>query len=193
MRFKLLPLGLAFALAGCISFGADPPPYLLTLQPASTVAPATSRSAPAEQAVTVVPPSLPQALNTNRVPVRSSGTAIAYLKDAQWVETPDTLFGRLLSETIAARTGRVVLDPEQFAFSPGVRLTGQLQSFGVDADAMQAVVIYDAALARGGDAIETRRFEARVPVSAVETAAVAPAINQAANQVAQDVAGWIGG
>lgn len=193
MRSKLLPLGLALALSGCISFGADPPPYLLTLEPAATVAPATSRTASPEQAVTVVPPSLPQSLSTNRVPVRSNGTAIAYLKDAQWVETPDTLFGRLLSETIAARTGRVVLDPEQFVFTPGVRLTGQLQSFGVDADAMQAVVVYDAALARGPDSIETRRFEARIPVSAVETAAVGPALNQAANQVAQDVASWIGG
>lgn len=193
MRSKLLPLGLALALSGCISFGADPPPYLLTLEPAATVAPATSRTASPEQAVTVVPPSLPQSLSTNRVPVRSNGTAIAYLKDAQWVETPDTLFGRLLSETIAARTGRVVLDPEQFVFTPGIRLTGQLQSFGVDADAMQAVVVYDAALARGPDSIETRRFEARIPVSAVETAAVGPALNQAANQVAQDVASWIGG
>src|SRR3546814_889227 len=197
MRYKLaspiITMGLALALSGCISFGSDPPPYFLTLEPAATVAPATSRTAAANEAITVVPPSLPQALNTNRVPVRSGGTAVAYLKNAQWVETPDTLFGRLLSETITARTGRVVLDPQQFTFDPGVRLTGQLQSFGVDADAMEAVVTYDAALARGADAIETRRFEARVPVAAVDTASVGPALNQAANQVATDVATWIGG
>src|SRR3546814_16589163 len=102
-------------------------------------------------------------------------------------------FGRRGAETITARAGRVVLDPQQLNFDPGVRLNGQLQSFGGDADAMEAVVTYDAALARGADAIETRRFEARVPVAAVDTASVGPALNQAANQVATDVATWIGG
>src|SRR3546814_15842333 len=114
MRYKLaspiITMGLALALSGCISFGSDPPPYFLTLEPAATVAPATSRTAAANEAITVVPPSLPQALNTNLVPVRSGGTAVAYLKNAQCVETPDTLFGSLLSETINTRTGRVVLD-----------------------------------------------------------------------------------
>lgn len=192
MRNKLAALGL-FALSGCISFGSEPPPYLLTLTSAATVPAATSRTAAAGEAITVVTPTVPQALATARVPVVSNGTAIAYVKDAQWVDTPNALFGRLLSETIAARTGRVVLDPRQFSFDPGIRLTGQLQSFGVDSDSMEAIVLYDAALARGADRVETRRFEARVPVAVVETAAVGTALNQAANQVATDVAAWIGG
>lgn len=192
MRNKLAALGL-FALSGCINFGSEPPPYLLTLTSAATVPAATSRTAAAGEAITVVTPTVPQALATARVPVVSNGTAIAYVKDAQWVDTPNALFGRLLSETIAARTGRVVLDPRQFSFDPGIRLTGQLQSFGVDSDSMEAIVLYDAALARGADRVETRRFEARVPVAVVETAAVGTALNQAANQVATDVAAWIGG
>lgn len=193
MKTKLIALGLVPMLSGCLSFGSEPPPYLLTLDPAATVPAATSRTAPAGEAVTVVVPSVPQKLATNRVPVVSNGTAVAYVKDAQWVDTPNALFGRLLSETIAARTGRVVLDPQQFTFDPGVRLTGQLQRFGVDSDTMEAVVLYDAALARDADSIETRRFEARVPVAAIETAPVGAALNQAANQVAIDVAAWIGG
>ena len=192
MRNKLAALAL-FTLAGCISFGSEPPPYLLTLTSAATVPAATSRTAAAGEAITVITPTVPQALATARVPVVSNGTAIAYVKDAQWVDTPNALFGRLLSETIAARTGRVVLDPQQFSFDPGIRLTGQLQSFGVDSDTMEAIVLYDAALSRGADRVETRRFEARVPVAAVETAAVGTALNQAANQVAADVAAWIAG
>ena len=192
MRNKLAALAL-FALSGCISFGSEPPPYLLTLTSAATVPAATSRTAAAGEAITVVTPTVPQALATARVPVVSNGTAIAYVKDAQWVDTPNALFGRLLSETIAARTGRVVLDPQQFSFDPGIRLTGHLQSIGVDSDTMEAVVLYDAALSRGADRVETRRFEARVPVAAVETAAVGTALNQAANQVAADVAAWIAG
>ena len=78
-------------------------------------------------------------------------------------------------------------------FDPGIRFTGQLQSFGVEADAMEVVATYDAALARGEGRVETRRFEARVPIAAVDVASVAPALNQAANQIAADVAAWIGG
>jgi cholesterol transport system auxiliary component len=190
---RTLPLGLALALAGCISFGADPPASLLTLTAAQSVPAQTSRTAAASEAITVVPPTLPQELRTNRVPVRSGATTVAYLKEAQWVEMPGALFGRLIAETISARTGRVVLDPSQFTFDPGVRLTGQLQEFGIDAARSDAGVVYDAVLARGPDRVETRRFEARVPITAVDVANAGPALNQAANQVAAEVAAWIGG
>jgi cholesterol transport system auxiliary component len=186
-------LACALALPGCISFGAKPPPTLLRLTAAQEIPASTSRTAGPGQAVTVVPPTLPQELATPRVPVRTGANQVAYLKDAAWVETPGALFGRLLSETIAARTGRAVLDPKQFSFDPGTRLTGALQAFGLQADTMEAVVVYDAALARGPNAVETRRFEARVPVSALDAASAAPALNQAANKVAADVAAWIGG
>jgi cholesterol transport system auxiliary component len=188
----LLPLGLALALTGCFSFGGKVPDSLLRLTAASTVPAETSRTGSTREAVTVLTPSTPQELRTPRVPVRT-GTSVAYLKDAQWVEMPGSLFGRLLSETIAARTGRLVLDPGQFAFDPGLRLTGQLQQFGIDADANEAVVVYDAALSRAPDTVETRRFEARVPVAAVDVANAGSALNEAANKVAAEVAGWIGG
>lgn len=183
----------ALALSGCFSFGAKPPESLLRLTPAASVPAATSRSGTAAAAVTVVEPTVSQELQTNRVPVRASATSVAYLKDAQWVEFPAALFRDLLSETVAAQTGRVVLDDLQFSFDPGTRLTGQLRFFGVDADAKEAVVSYDATLARTAETVETRRFEARVPIEAVDVASVAPALNDAANRVAADVAAWIGG
>ena len=190
MRAALVPLS-ALLLAGCFSFGPKTPDSLFTLTPDARVEAGAPRSAPAGQAVTVAMPAVPQELRVTRVPVRSSGT-IAYLKDAAWVEPPAALFGRLLSETIAARTGRVVLDARQFAFDPGVRVTGQLSQFGIDADANAAVVVYDAAVARTPDTVETRRFEARVPIAAVDAASARPALNQAANQVAAQVAEWVG-
>jgi cholesterol transport system auxiliary component len=67
-----------------------------------------------------------------------------------------------------------------------------LQTFGVDADTSEAVVVYDGVLARGADAVESRRFEARVPMAAIDAASAGPALNQAANRVAADVAAWIG-
>jgi len=191
MTRRFLPIAfLSLGLSGC--FGGSAPSQLFTLTAASPIAAATTRTAAAGQAITVAVPDVPQALRTTRIPVRSDATTLAYLKDAFWVEQPAALFGRLLSETIGARTGRVVLSPAQFALDPGTRLSGQLQAFGIDAATSEAVVVYDGALARGADAVETRRFEARVPVGAIDNASAAPALNQAANQVAGEVADWVG-
>jgi cholesterol transport system auxiliary component len=187
----LLALGVSAALSGCISFGGKAPPFFLRLTAAQEQAAGPPRTAAAGQAITVLPPISSQELMTPRVPVHSGNNQVAYLKDAQWVEAPSALFARLISETISAR-GRVVLDPRQFALDPGTRLTGTLQSFGLDADQMQAVVVYDAALARTGGAVETRRFAARVPVTAIDAPSAASALNQAANQVAAEVAAWVG-
>jgi cholesterol transport system auxiliary component len=185
-----LALAASLAVSGCLSFGAKPPPTLMRLTSDAQRAGA-SRTAAAGQAITVVPPSAPAELLTMRVPVRTGATAVAYVKDAQWVEVPTILFARLLSETIAAKSGRVVLDPKQFTFDPGQRLTGTLQTFGLDADRMEAVLVYDAAVSRG-TAVETRRFEAHVPVPALDAASAPAALNQAANQVATEVAAWVG-
>jgi cholesterol transport system auxiliary component len=65
-----------------------------------------------------------------------------------------------------------------------------LLRFGVDASSRTAVVVFDAAIARGAD-IRTRRFEARVPVAEIEAQTVGAALNQAANQVAAEVADWV--
>jgi cholesterol transport system auxiliary component len=189
MHRPLIALALAASLSGCIRFGPEPPDQLLRLTPTQTLAPGTAQSVGAGEAITVLPPSVPAELANNRVPVRS-GTAVAYVKDAQWVEPPARLFQRLLGEVITARTGRPVLSGRQFAIDPGTRVSGQLQAFGIEEATQSAIVTFDAAVVRG-DAVQTRRFEARVPVSEITTQPVAAALNQAANQVAADVADWL--
>lgn len=194
MRLKLLlALPASLVLAGC--FGGGAPPQLYTLTSAQARPAATPRSAGQGEAITVAVPALPQALRTTRIPVYVNETTIQYLKDAVWVEQPGGLFARVLGETIAARTGRVVLDPSQYSNDPGSRITGTLVKFGLDPGQMQVVVVYDAVLARSGanGAVVTNRFEARVPVADATPATVAPALNQASNQVAEAVAAWIGG
>ena len=184
-------LAASLALSGCLG-GAKVPDRLMTLSPTQTRAAATTRTAGEGEAITVVPPNMPRELQTLRVPVHESEIAVSYLKGAQWVEQPDALFARLLSETIAATTGRVVLDPSQFTFDPGRRLTGTLLRFGYNAPTAEVVAIYDATLARTGGGVVTRRFEARVPVAAPDAASVAPALNEAANRIAAEVAAWVG-
>ncbi len=190
-----LPVIAALPLAACLSFGESPPDSLSTLTPTSAVPAGQARAARDGQTVIVAVPTVPQELSTPRIPVQSGATAIAYLKDAQWVDAPNRLFRDVLAETIQSRTAHAVLDPRQAAIAGGIRLGGKLTQFGLDSASRTAVAVYDATLVRGKDGASTggevRRFEARVPVTAETPQAVVPALNQAANQIAVDVADWI--
>ena len=182
----------ALALVGCFG-GAKVPPVLLTLSPETAALAQVNRSASAGDAITVEVPITPKELKSVRVPAQVGATSVAYIKDLQWVDTPDRLFQKLLSETVTRTTGRVVLDPNQSSLDPGVHVTGQLQRFGYDASEGSAVVVYDAAMSTaGGTRVETRRFEARAPADGT-AGTVGPALNRAANQVAIEAARWIGG
>jgi cholesterol transport system auxiliary component len=190
-RLLLVTLG-ALSLASCFG-GKKVPPTLLTLT-SSAPAPATvNRTAAPGEAITIDVPVIPKELATTRVPAQVGPTAIAYVQDVQWVESPDRLFQDLLQETVIRTTGRVVLDPRQSALDPGLHLTGTLTRFGYDTQLGAVLVRYDGALSTaGGTQVETRRFEAQVPADGTAST-VGPALNAAANEVAAQVAQWVGG
>lgn len=194
MRLRpLLAIALmALPLAGCFG-GAKVPPVLLTLSPESAATTNVARAASAGEAVTIDVPVVAKELRSVRVPAQAGPTAIAYIKNLQWVDTPDKLFQRLLAETVTRTTSRVVLDPDQSTLDPGLKVSGVLQRFGYDAAEGSVVVIYDGALSTGGGTrVETRRFEGRAPADGTAET-VGPALNRAANQVAIEAARWIGG
>ena len=187
-------LALAVAGGGCalLGGGGKPPPVLFTLS--SDAAPAAPvRSAAVGETVTIGTPVIPKELRTVRVPVDIGLTQVQYVANLQWVDTPDRLFQALVEETVRRMTNRVVLDPNQSTLDPGLVVTGQLNRFGYDSQQGVVVVQYDASLAtQGGTHVETRRFEATAPADGT-AATVSPALNTAANQVAHQVAQWIGG
>ncbi len=189
-RLAVIPL-LALAAGACFG-GGSKPTELLTLTAVETLPPGAVRSAGDGQAVAVTTPNVPRALASTRIPVYVSATSIQYLINAVWVAQPKELFRTLLSETIAARTGRLVLDPGNFSAASGTTLSGQLLQFGFDPTRMEVVVVYEAALSRGDQPLQTQRFESRVPVTGQTAAIIVPALNQAANQVAEQVADWVG-
>jgi cholesterol transport system auxiliary component len=186
----LLPAAAALALSACFG-GAKPPATLLTLTPAAAPSANTQRSVSAGEAVVIEVPVIDKELRQVRVPVLEAPGRVTYVRDLQYVDTPDRLFQQLLSETVRRTTSRVVLDPRQTAVEPGLQLTGTLQRFGYDVATGQVIVTYDAAASRpGASRLETRRFEATAPSDGT-AATVGPALNQAANAVAVQVAGWI--
>ncbi|MDO7843116.1 ABC-type transport auxiliary lipoprotein family protein [Sphingomonas sp. CA1-15] len=184
---------LPFALSGCISLSPKPPAQLLTLTSSARIPVGGTQNSASAATIVIQNPLAAASLSGVRVPVQMGETAIAYVPKAQWVEPPSRLFQRMLAETVAARTGRVVLSNRQFNADPGAALQGELKSFGIDAGTKEAVVAYDGALTRKDPSvIEKRRFEARVPVAAIDALGSSAALNQAANQVAGEVADWVG-
>jgi len=194
----LASIGLAAALGACslgglLGGGAKGPVTLATLTPEAADPGPIARTASAGQAVTIEVPIVPEQLRATRVPVQISPTDVQYVTNLQWVDTPDRLFQNLLEETVRRTTNRVVLDPAQSGLDPGIVLHGQLERFGYDAQTGQTVVVYDGSLATaGGNQVQTRRFTATAPADGTG-ASVGPALNRAANQVAREVAQWIGG
>lgn len=192
MMRALAPLAGLMLMTGCsLGVGGKPPAFLLTLTPTEVPAANAGKPVSASETMTIAIPLAPQAIASNRIPVTQGSVAIAYIKDAAWVEQPARLFQRLLSETVRARTGRTVLDPRQFSMEPGTLLSGQLLQFGIDENAARAVVVYEATLSNGSKAVRTRRFEARVPVGKIEPGNAGSALNRAANTVAGEVSDWV--
>ena len=181
------------ALGACVSFGgAEPPPSLLSLTPDQKLSAGAVRSGPQTGSLVVALPAAPQKLNTIRVPVQTTGTGIAYLKDAVWVDKPARLFHDLLTETIAAKNNRLVLTATEAGGNAQTYVTGELVNFGLDGPSLTVTVTYDAVKMTKDKPVEKKRFEASQSVFAAEPIPVGEGLNEAANKVAAEVADWVG-
>ena len=187
------PLALALALSGCLSLGGGKAPdTLVTLTP-TTVAPVgMAVSGKADSAIIVLDPETDRRLSVQRIAVQVDDANVAYLQKALWVERPARLLRGLLAETIRAKGNRLVFEDADTTATARTRLAGRLLDMGYDARSRAAVVRYDAILAAPGGMVSTKRFEARVDNVAADPKEVGPALNQAANDVAKQVADWVG-
>ena len=189
----LVALALAGSLAGCISFGPKAPEQFLTLTPSAAVPEDATSSGQATTGLAVLVPAAPQSLSVTRVPVKTSDSSLAYLEDAFWVDKPAQLFRNLVAETIRARGNRLVVENGELEYAATTQLSGQLVEMGYDASGGSVTVRYDAVLSLPGGEVRTRRFENSVAGVPALATAVGPALNQAANAVAVEVADWVAG
>lgn len=177
-------------LSACVSFGEKPPAQLLTLTSDAAPEAGSMASASVTEAIIVDVPTVERTLDQVRVPVQVSGSAIAYVEGAIWADKPARLFRGVLAETLAAKSGRLVLDQVETGSERGMMVSGQLQRFGYDEAARAVVVRYDAVIRSPGKPLRKQRFEAREPVSVIDAVTIGSALNRAANTVADQVAAW---
>lgn len=187
---RLLALPVILSLGACVSFETKAPPSMLVLTADNSVTAGAAQTASAADALVIQTPEVPRKLDTNRVPVQINASSIAYVKDAFWADKPARLMQQLLSETVSAKTGHLVLSEVDAGGKAARFISGSLLEFGVDASTNEAVVVFDAVKITRGNPTEKRRFVARRPVAAVEAAPVAAALNEAANDVALQIAEW---
>jgi cholesterol transport system auxiliary component len=183
---------LVLGASGCISLGGKAPAQMIGLTPAHSAAAGMTASGTLADAIVVLEPETDRRLSVLRVPVQVDDATIAYLKDASWVERPARLFRSLLAETIRSKGGRLVVEGAPGEAGGKVRLSGRLIDMGYDARSSSVVVRYDASREDAGGAVSVKRFESIVRGVQPKAEAVAPALNEAANAVAAQVADWVG-
>ena len=193
IRTKGIALAACLALAGCVSLGGKLPDQLISLTAEASAPAGDLRASTAAPAIVVLDPEVGRVLDVTRVPVQLDDSTVAYLQDAVWVDRPARLFRGVLAETIRARSGRMVIEAGEFDIKQKNVLTGRLLAMGYDARSQSVVVRFDAMLEDIDGEVRSRRFEAVIPGIAPEPSQVAPALNEAANQVAAAVAEWVGG
>ncbi len=179
-------------LGGCVSLGGKAPKMLIGLTADKSASAGPMAGGSIGEALVVLDPQADRRLDVLRVPVQVDDARIAYLADVSWVERPARLFRHLLAETIRARGQRLVFEANDDVTGSKVTLSGRLIDMGYDARSQSVVVRYDALREDGKGGVEARRFEAVVPGISASAESVAPALNRAANQVAAQVADWVG-
>lgn len=179
------------ALSGCISLAPKAPDLLLRLTPDQTAPAGSQATGQISEAIVVLDPEADRSLDVLRVPVRVDGSTLSYLKDGWWIEKPSRQFRSLLAETLRAQTGQLVVEGGDFEVTGKTLIGGRLLQMGYDVPTSSVIVRFDAIRTERSGPLVTRRFEAIVPGVKAEAASVGPALNKAANDVANQVATWV--
>jgi cholesterol transport system auxiliary component len=135
-----------------------------------------------------------QALEAERILVKDAAGSVSFLPGGQWADRLPRLVQARLVQTFenasriraVARSGdRIVAD---------YQLTTDIRAFQIDATASEAVVEISAKVIqdRSGRILNARVFTARSPVTAIDPANAAQALDRALSNVLLEIVRWVG-
>lgn len=176
-------------LAGCGSFSPPPETFDLALP-----SPAGKRAV-AGRLIVVAEPQALQALESDRIVVRSSDGTISFLPGVQWSDRlPRLLQSRIVQgfENAGRAVGRT-----GSGLAADAAIQSEIRFFGVSTGGeggAQAVIELSAKLVNGSGKIASARiFRATAPLGAVEGKAAAAALDQAMARLIAEMLRWTGG
>jgi cholesterol transport system auxiliary component len=183
-RFRWVP-ALVLLVAGCSS-GAPPQTFDLSAVNSGLMA-----HRPRGQ-IEVVEPSATPALDSDRIVIRTSPEAIAYLTGAQWsARLPQLVQTRLVQTFENAKLVQSVGSAGQ-RFSADYALTSEIRSFEIDVQRGEALVEVAARLvaATSGRIVAAQIFSARIPATVTQASVPAVALDQALAEVMRAIVRW---
>jgi cholesterol transport system auxiliary component len=131
-------------------------------------------------------------LDSNRIVIRASPEAVAYLSGAQWTGRLPTLVQIRLIQTFEnAKLLRSVGRPGE-RFTADYALTTEIRSFEINVSRGEAVVEIAARIVSeaSGRVIAAQIFSAKVPAQVKEQGAPAAALDQALAEVMRAIVRW---
>jgi cholesterol transport system auxiliary component len=144
--------------------------------------------------VEITEPSASAAIDTDRIVVRTSPEAIAYLSGSQWSARLPALVQTRLLQTFENAQFMQSVDRSGARFTADYALTSEIRSFEIDVQQNQALVEVAARIVAesSGRIIAAQIFTARVPTSVKDGAAPAVALDQALAEVMRAIVRWTG-
>ena len=135
-----------------------------------------------------------QALEAERIIVRDEGGAVSFLGGGQWADRLPRLVQARLIQTFENGSRLQAISRPGDRIAADFLLNTELRSFQVAAPANEAVVEISARLVndKTGRIVRARVFTARVPLTAVDAANAAQALDRALSTVLVDIVRWIG-
>ncbi len=183
--------GAALALAlltGCSGSGSP-----LTFDLAAV--PGNARPGTLSRSIVVAEPVGLQPLEADRIIVREPGGSLAFLGGGQWADRlPRLIQTRLIQSLENSGRLRSVTRPGDKVLAD-YQLVSEIREFDVVAGSGEAVVDISGKLVsdKTGKVSAARVFTARVPVTKVDAASAAVALDQALGQVLADMVRWVNG
>jgi cholesterol transport system auxiliary component len=188
MRQGLIAMVVSLALTGCGSLDLASTPATFDLSAPRDLPPAGKPRAQ----LTISEPSALQALDSNRIVVRTGDGQVTNLAGAQWADRlPRLLQVRLVqSFENATRIGSVARAEEKLA--PDVALTSDIRAFEIDSVSRMAVVEVSVKLIseRSGRIGAATVIRATRPASALSPQAASAALDAASQDVLRQIVAW---
>ncbi len=168
--------------------GEKTPPNIVELTAPTDFPPLAK--APSAQ-LSVLRPSAPVALETQRILVETGGSMAPAFPDTQWSDSVPLLVQAKIIESFE-NAGYPRIATDMSGLAADYQLAIELRAFRISGGAApQADVDLTAKLVDSAGAIvSAKRFQASAPVDATDAAAAAAALNEAFGKTATDLVGW---